>query len=81
MALTKSNLIESIAETNEFSKKKSSEKVEIILENIKSTLTSGENVLIANSENSVSRINGSAKVGSRFLMIMVCLIGYKLNNR
>jgi integration host factor subunit alpha len=45
MTLTKSHLIEAIAETNGFSKKKSSETVETILETIKSTLASGEDVI------------------------------------
>ena len=47
MALTKSHLIDAIAEQNGFSNKKSSETVEIILEIIKSTLASGEDVLIS----------------------------------
>lgn len=47
MTLTKSHLIEAIAETNGSSKKKSSETVETILETIKSTLASGEDVLIS----------------------------------
>ncbi len=41
MALTKSHLIEAIAEQNGFTKKKSTETVETILEIIKSTLVSG----------------------------------------
>jgi integration host factor subunit alpha len=47
MTLTKSHLIEAIAEQNGFSNKKSSESIEIILEIIKSTLASGEDVLIS----------------------------------
>jgi integration host factor subunit alpha len=47
MSLTKSNLIEAIAEQNGFSKKKSSETVETILELIKTTLASGEDVMIS----------------------------------
>jgi integration host factor subunit alpha len=47
MALTKSHLIDTIAEQNGFTRKKSTETVEIILEIIKSTLASGENVLIS----------------------------------
>jgi integration host factor subunit alpha len=47
MALTKSHLIEAIAEQNGFTKKKSTETVETILEIIKSTLASGEDVLIS----------------------------------
>jgi len=47
MTLTKSHLINAIAEQNGFTQKKSSETVETILELIKSTLTSGEDVLIS----------------------------------
>jgi len=47
MTLTKVHLVESIAEQNGFTKKKSTETVETILEIIKSTLSSGENVLIS----------------------------------
>ena len=47
MALTKSHLIDAIAEQNGFTKKKSSITVEIILEKIKSTLAFGEDVLIS----------------------------------
>jgi integration host factor subunit alpha len=47
MTLTKSHLIEAIAEQNGFTKKKSTETVETILEIIKSTLASGEDVLIS----------------------------------
>ena len=47
MTLTKSHLIDAIAEQNGFSKKKSTETVETILEIIKSTLVSGEDVLIS----------------------------------
>ena len=47
MALTKSHLIDAIAEQNGFTKKKSTETVETILEIIKSTLASGEDVLIS----------------------------------
>ena len=47
MALTKSHLIDAIAEQNGFSKKKSTETVETILEIIKSTLASGDDVLIS----------------------------------
>jgi integration host factor subunit alpha len=46
MALTKSRLIDTIAEQNGFTRKKSIETVEIILEIIKSKLASGEDVLI-----------------------------------
>ena len=47
MALTKSHLIDAIAEQNGFTRKKSTETVEIILEIIKSKLASGEDVLIS----------------------------------
>jgi integration host factor subunit alpha len=47
MALTKSHLIDAIAEKNGFTKKKSTETVETILEIIKSTLASGDDVLIS----------------------------------
>jgi integration host factor subunit alpha len=47
MALTKSHLIEAIAEQNGFTKKNSTETVETILEIIKATLASGEDVLIS----------------------------------
>jgi integration host factor subunit alpha len=47
MALTKSQIIESIAEKNGFTKKKSSETIETILEIIKSTLASNQDVMIS----------------------------------
>ena len=47
MALTKSHLIDAIAEQNGFTRKKSTETVEIILEIIKSKLASGEDILIS----------------------------------
>ena len=47
MTLTKSHLIDAIAEQNGFTKKQSTETVETILELVKSTLASGENVLIS----------------------------------
>jgi len=46
MALTKNNLIKEIRDRNGFSEKKSSETVKILLETIKNTLASGEDVLI-----------------------------------
>ncbi len=46
MTLTKSHLIDAIAEQNGYTRKKSSETVETILEIIKSTLISGEDVRI-----------------------------------
>lgn len=47
MALTKSHLIDAIAEQNGFTRKKSIETVETILKIIKSKLASGEDVLIS----------------------------------
>ena len=47
MSLTKSQIIEAIAEQNGFTRKKSSETVETLLGIIKSTLESGEDVLIS----------------------------------
>jgi len=47
MTLTKSHLIDAIAEQNGFTQKKSTETVETILEIIKSTLASGQDVLIS----------------------------------
>ena len=47
MTLTKSHLINAIAEQNGFAKIKSAETVETILELIKSSLASGEDVLIS----------------------------------
>ena len=47
LTLTKSHLIDAIAEQNGFTKNKTSETVETILELIKSTLASGDDVLIS----------------------------------
>ena len=47
MTLTKSHIIDAIAEQNGFTSKKSIETVETILEIIKSTLASGDDVLIS----------------------------------
>jgi integration host factor subunit alpha len=47
MTLTKSQIVGSIAEKNGFTKRESTEAVETILELIKSTLASGEDVLIS----------------------------------
>jgi integration host factor subunit alpha len=47
MTLTKSQITDAIAEQNGFTKKKSTETVETILEIIKSTLASGQDVLIS----------------------------------
>ena len=48
MSLTKAQIVESIQNQTGFSKNKSLEIVENLLEIIKSTLTSGEDVLISN---------------------------------
>jgi integration host factor subunit alpha len=47
MALTKSHLIEAIAKQNGFTKKQSIETIETILKIIKSTIESGDDVLIS----------------------------------
>ena len=47
MTLTKAHIIEEIMNQNGFSKKKSIETVEALLELIKSTLESGEDVLLS----------------------------------
>ena len=47
MTLTKFQIIDAIAEQNGFTKKQSTETVDTILELIKSTLASGEDVLIS----------------------------------
>jgi integration host factor subunit alpha len=47
MKLTKAAIIEEIKKRNGFSKKKSSETIEALLEIIKNTLVSGEDVLIS----------------------------------
>jgi integration host factor subunit alpha len=47
MTLKKSHLIDAIAEQNGYTRKKSIETIETILEIIKSTLASGEDVLIS----------------------------------
>jgi len=47
MTLTKSHLIDAIAEQNGYTRKKSIETVETILEIIKLTLASGDDVLIS----------------------------------
>jgi len=47
MTLTKAHLIDAIAEQNGFTRSKSSETVETILEIIKLTLASGEDVLVS----------------------------------
>lgn len=47
MTLTKAHLINAAAETNGFPRNKASETVESLLEIIKSTLASGEDVLVS----------------------------------
>ena len=47
MTLTKADIVKAIEEENGFSKKKSIETVETLLELIKSTLASGEDVLVS----------------------------------
>ncbi len=47
MTLTKAHIVEVIFKENKFTKKQSTEIVETILESIKSTLVSGEDVLIS----------------------------------
>lgn len=50
MTLTKAHLVDAIAEANGFSRKKASETVETVLEIIKGTLASGDDVLISGFE-------------------------------
>ncbi len=47
MALTKAEIIEAVAEGNGFSKKQATDTVEMLLEIMKRTLASGEDVLIS----------------------------------
>jgi integration host factor subunit alpha len=47
MPLTKSDQIDSIAEQNGYNKKQSSDIIEVLLELIKSTLSSGEDIMIS----------------------------------
>ena len=47
MALTKTHLVDAIAETNGFPRKKATETVETVLEIMKRTLASGDDVLIS----------------------------------
>ena len=47
MTLTKAKLIDAIAEANGFPRRQASETIETLLETIKSTLESGEDVLIS----------------------------------
>ena len=47
MALTKAEIIEAVAEGNGFSKKQATDTVEILLEIVKRTLASGEDVLVS----------------------------------
>jgi integration host factor subunit alpha len=48
MTLTKRQIVEAIAEANGFNLKKATETVEILLELIKSSLASGDDVMISN---------------------------------
>ena len=47
MTLTKADIVKEVEETNGFTKKKAIETVEILLEIIKGTLASGEDVLVS----------------------------------
>ncbi|MFY9708423.1 MAG: integration host factor subunit alpha [Desulfobacterales bacterium] len=47
MALTKAEIIEAVAEGNGFSKKQATDTVEMLLEIVKRTLASGEDVLVS----------------------------------
>ena len=47
MTLTKAHIVEAIAEQNKFTKKKSMETIETLLELIKVSLVSGDDVLIS----------------------------------
>ena len=48
MALTKADIVEAICKENGFTKRKSMEVVETVLELIKGTLASGEDVMVSN---------------------------------
>ena len=48
MALTKNEIIEKISENNNLSQSKAKDTVEVLLEIVKSTLASGEDVMITN---------------------------------
>jgi integration host factor subunit alpha len=48
MTLTKANIIDAIAKANGFPRNKASETIETLIEIIKRTLASGEDVLISN---------------------------------
>jgi integration host factor subunit alpha len=48
MTLTKAQIVENVSEQNGYSKKQSAEVIEILVEIIKKSLASGENVLISN---------------------------------
>ncbi len=47
MTLTKANIVEAVAEQNGYTKNQSSEMIETLLEIIKRTLESGEDVLVS----------------------------------
>ena len=63
MSLTKAQIVESIQNQTGFSKNKSLEIVENLLEIIKSTLASGEDVLISNFGKFCVREKRNAEVG------------------
>ena len=63
MTRTKSHLIDAIAEQSGFTRIKSSETVETILELIKSTLAPGEDVLISGFGKFCVKENRNAEVG------------------
>ncbi len=63
--LTKAHIIDAVIEQNGYTRKKSIETVEILLELIKQSLASGEDVLISGFENSVLRKKQSGKDGIR----------------
>lgn len=47
MTLTKADIVKAVEETNGFTKKKSIETIDVLLEIIKGTLASGEDVLVS----------------------------------
>jgi integration host factor subunit alpha len=65
--LTKANLLEMITEKNGYTKKQTSDIFEALLEIMKSTLTSGEDILISGFGNYASgtRPNGKAESSNR----------------
>ncbi len=65
--LTKADIIEAIQKEDGYSRKQSSEVTEILLEIIKQTLESGEDVMPA-SANSKSKTNENAEAATRLRM-------------